>query len=104
MVDMLELIAFMGIPSAVTGLCFWIIQRNIIHRESNQDKQEEARKQNELFLIKGVGAAIALGEATARAIKDNKINGQMDDALEYAQHIKHEQKDFLSKQGVENLY
>lgn len=104
-IDSLSLVVFMGIPSAVTGLCFWTIQRSIVKRDEKRDKQEEARKKNELLLIKGVGAAIALGEATAESIKrlDSACNGKMSKALDYAQTVKHEQKDFLSEQGVSNF-
>ena len=104
-IDFLSLLALMGIPSAVTGLCFWAIQKSITRRDAKRDRQEEARKKNELLLIKGVGAAIALGEATAQSIKrlDSKCNGEMEKALEYARAVKHEQKDFLNEQGVKNF-
>jgi len=103
-IDMATVLAFMGVPSAVTGLCFWAIQRNITKRDAKRDELEKAREKNELLLIKGIGAAIALGEATARAIKDGKCNGELTAALEYAQKVKHEQKDFLTEQGLKNLY
>jgi len=103
-IDMLTVLAFMGVPSAVTGLCFWAIQRNISKRDAKREELDKAREKNELLMIKGIGAAIALGEATARAIKDGKCNGELAAALEYAQKVKHEQKDFLTEQGVKNLY
>ena len=81
--DMTGLLALMGIPSAITGFCFWLLQ------------------------IRGVGAAITLGEATARAVQripDAHCYGDMHEALEYAQKVKHEQQDFLREQGIENLY
>lgn len=58
------------------------------------------------YLIKSVGAAIALGEATARAVQripDAKCNGDMHAALEYAEKVKHEQKDFVNEQFVKNI-
>ncbi len=103
-IDMVTILAFMGVPSAVTGLCFWAIQRSIQKREAKREEIEKAREKNELLLIKSIGAAITLGEATARAIKDGKCNGELIAALEYAQKVKHEQKDFLTEQGVKNLY
>jgi len=103
-IDTMAILALMGVPSAVTGLCFWSIQRSIQKREAKREEIEKAREKNELLLIKGIGAAIALGEATARAIKDGKCNGELTAALEYAQKVKHEQKDFLTEQGVKNLY
>lgn len=105
--DIMGLIALMGIPSAITGFCFWLLQKNITKRDAAHDKQEVARKENELLLIRGVSAAIALGEATARAVQripDAHCNGDMHEALEYAQTVKHEQQDFLRRQGIENLY
>ena len=32
------------------------------------------------------------------------MNGELTAALEYAQKVKHEQKDFLTEQGVKNMY
>lgn len=105
--DFTTLLIAMSIPSAITGLCFWSIERKVIKRDKEQDKREEARKQSEIIMIKSVNAAIALGEATARAVEripDAHCNGDMHAALGYAEKIKHEQKDFLTEQGVEALY
>lgn len=102
--DATTILAFMGVPSAVTGLCFWAIQKNITKRDAKRDEVDKAREKNEILLIRSVGAAIALGEATAHAIRDGKCNGEMTAALEYAQKVKHEQKDFMTEQGVKNLY
>ena len=101
------LVIAMSIPSAITGFAFWAIERRIERREKIQDKKDEARKQNEIIVIRGVNAAIALGEATARAVQripDAHCNGDMHSALEYAERIKHEQKDFLTEQGVDAIY
>ena len=107
-----------SIPSAITGFCFWCIEQKIQkqskkredeekERREAQEKRERVREQNELLLIQGVGAAIALGEATAKAVQripDAHCNGDMHAALEYATEIKHKQKDFLARQGVEAMH
>lgn len=114
----LTIIISCGIPSCILGLGIWIIERKIQKRESNREKQREkeeierakrenAREKNEIYIIKSVGAAIALGEATARAVQripDAHCNGDMHAALEYAAKIKHEQKDFLNEQALKQLY
>lgn len=75
-----ELIVLLGIPSAVTGFCFWLLQRRITQQQARKDKEEETRRKEEaererlrekqeLLLIQGVRAAIALGEATAKAVQ-----------------------------------
>lgn len=115
--DITAIIIAASIPSALTGFCFWAIEHNIQKREEKDkeersrrqkevDKREANREQNEILLVKTVGAAIALGEATAKAvarIPDAHCNGDMHAALEYAAKVKHEQKDFLIARGVESL-
>ena len=112
------LIALMGIPSAVTGFCFWLLQRRITKQQDNKEKKEEEirkneeererlREKQELLLIQGVRASIALAEATAKAVQripDAHCNGDMHKALDYAEKVKHAQKDFLAEQGVHFLY
>ncbi|WP_407310890.1 serine/threonine protein kinase [Desulfosporosinus sp. SB140] len=103
-IDATTLLTFWSIPSAATGLCFWVLQKNMTKRDTKREELDKARKKNEILLIHSVGAAIALGEATAHAIRDGKCNGEMSAALEYAQKVKHEQKDFMTEQGIGNLY
>lgn len=102
--DIAQLVALMGIPSAITGLCFWMVERRLTKRDAELDRRDAARERNELLLVRSVGAAIALGEATATALKNGHANGETDAALEYAKRIKHEQKDFLTKQGIHAIY
>lgn len=96
-----------GIPTAFTGFCIWQLKRKIEKRERVEEEREKAREEHEIFMIQGTNAAIALGEATARAVQripDAHCNGDMHAALEYATKVKHEQKDFLTKQGIHALY
>lgn len=101
------LITLLGLPTAITGFCFWMLQRRITKREKAQEEREQAREQNEVLIIKGMGAAIALGEATAQAVQripDAHCNGDMHAALEYARKVKHEHKEFMTEQSVQALY
>ena len=80
-------------------------------RDRRRDKRERAqlaqqqRLQEQLMLklIESNWAAIALAEATAKAVQripDAHCNGDMHEALEYAARIKHSQKEFLAAQGI----
>lgn len=102
--DIGQLVAIMGIPSAITGFCFWMLQRRMTKRDEELDRREKAREKNEVLLVRSVGAAIALGEAAATALKNGHANGETEAALEYARQVKHEQKDFLTEQGVRSMY
>ena len=68
--DIAQLVALMGIPSAITGLCFWMVERRLAKRDAELDH----------------------------------ANGETEAALQYAQKIKHEQKDFLTEQGIHAIY
>ena len=99
----LAFVAAMGIPSAIMGLIIWRLERRIDKREKEQAAQEQGQKDLFVLVVQGTNAAIALGEATARAVQripDAHCNGDMHDALDYAADIKHKQKDFLTRQGV----
>lgn len=98
------LVTLLGIPTAITAFCSWMLQRRITKREEAQEAREKAREKNEVLIIRSTGAAIALGEATAEALKNGHCNGEMEAALEYARKVKHEQKDFLTEQGIHALY
>lgn len=105
------------LPSAMIGFCFWLLEWRIKRRDEKKEaeekkrraeekKREHLRERQELFLVQGVNAAIALGEATAKAVQripDAHCNGDMHAALKYAAEVKHAQKDFLMEQGVINI-
>ena len=105
-----EMLAVIGLPTAVTAFCFWMIEQRIIKREkAAQEKaaeREKAREDLQIMTIQSVNAAIALSEATARAVQripDAHCNGDMHAALEYAQKVKHEQKNFLNEQALKHI-
>ena len=94
------LVTLLGLPTAITAFCFWLLQQRITKRDKAQEEREQAREQNEVLII-------ALGEATAEAVQripDAHCNGDMHAALEYARKVKHEHKEFLTEQSVQALY
>ena len=99
-----NLITLMSIPSAITGFCFWVIQKNFNKYETKRDEKDKSKEKNELLIIKSIGASLSLGEATACALRDGKCNGELTAALDYARAVKHEQKDFMTEQSIKNLF
>lgn len=116
--NVLDILLIMSVPSAVTGFAFWIIERKMEGRERRErermaemrvqeEKREAVREQNEFLILQSVNASIALSEATAKAVQripDANCNGDMTSALEYAEKIKHQQREFLQRQGIQNIY
>lgn len=96
----------MGIPGAIMGLIVWRMEKKMSSRDKAREDKEASQEKLLLLLVKSSGAAIALGEATARAVQripDAHCNGDMREALDYATDIKHQQKDFLAEQGIHAL-
>lgn len=128
-----QIAALCGIPSALTvgivGFLFWLLEHKIAKKEAARVAQEEKlaavrekqeqklererqtrdenRREFEKNLLLTSNAALALSEATARAVQripDARCNGDMRDALNFAKKTKHEQRDFLAAQGIENIF
>lgn len=116
--DLFSLIIDIGIPSAVMGVFIWVWQRRYDERQKADKEEREARQKQvderelvreeaQFVILQSVQASIALGEATARAVQripDAHCNGDMHKALEYAEDIKHQQKDFLQRQAIKSIY
>ena len=100
--------AFLALmPSLVVGLIEWTYKRRVEKKDQAAAEREKNREQLEALNVQATWAAIALAEATARAVQripDAKCNGDMHAALDYAEKVKHSQKDFLAQQGIHALY
>ena len=121
-IDVWALIVAMGIPSAVTGFCFWLIQRKIQRRDKEREEKEareraehqrretekeKAREDLEVYLVKSINASITLGVATAKAVQripDAHCNGDMTKALEFVSDTRKDYRDFLMRQGIHAIY
>ena len=113
-----QILVTVGVPSGIFGFAVWLIERRIEQherrrteeakkRETLEAQREKSREELQICIYETSLAAIALGEATAKAVQripDAHCNGDMHAALEYAQKVKHEQKDFLREQALENLH
>lgn len=62
-------IAAMGIPSALMGLIAWRLRTRIEARDKAAEEKAKAQQELALILVKGTRASIALGEATAKAVR-----------------------------------
>ena len=99
----LQIVGIIGVPSLVMGIILWYIKRYFDKRDKKEETRERARIKNNVLLLMGVSASLALGEATAEAIKTQRCNGEMEEARVYALQVKHQIKDFMYQQGSENL-
>ena len=107
-----------GITAVVVGVIDYLSQsrtkkeiteemnRNKAERLELERKKEKTRKDFELCMIRGIMASNSLSEATAKAVQrlpDAHCNGDMTAALEEEENAKDELREFLARQGVDNI-
>lgn len=100
------IIAAASIPSAVVGLCFWILQKKIEEREKEREEKEHQQEALQIIILDGVNGAINLSEAVARAvqrIKDAHCNGDMHAALTEIEETKKRQQRMITEAGVHDI-
>lgn len=102
-----QLIAAMGIPSAITGLLVWWLKRYIDKRDKKREDRERNTEKLMLLIMQTSRATNILAEATAKAVQripDAHCNGDMTSALEQAAKIQKEEKDFIMDQGIRHIF
>lgn len=90
--------------SGLLGILIWKLKKQIDENEKAQQRREATRLEFEIFQIKMTSANAALGKANAIALKNGHCNGETSAALAYLEEVKHDQRDFLTKLGVEHIY
>lgn len=114
----METLVVWGIPTAITGFFFFLLQRKLdrqyADRKKSAEEQEERaleRDKNQeklmLALMQSTKAAVVLSEATAKAVQripDAHCNGDMTAALAAADKALCKQKDFLLEIGIHSIY
>lgn len=104
---MSEVLVFMGVPTAITGLVFWLIKRRIDRNEAKQIERENNHRQLILMMMQSTRANNIGIEAIARAVQripDAHCNGDMDAALEKMRNYQMAEKDFLVEQGINHIF
>lgn len=93
-----------AVVGGIVGLCFRRIEKRMDREAEARKEREEARRKYEIFQVKTLTAVTALSKANAIALKNGKCNGETKAALEYLDQVKHEQRDFLTEQGIDHLF
>lgn len=106
--DFWQTVAAIGLPgiiiTAAVGFICRRIEKRLDKEEAEKKKQDEARRQFERYLLQGQIATMTLCEANALALQHGRCNGETHAALEYMQKVKHEQRDFLTSQGIDHIF
>ncbi len=102
------LLAAFSLPSAVgaglVGLFFRRIEKRLDKEDKEREAKEATRREFEAFQTKGLAATMALCKANALALQNGRCNGETHAALEHMEEVKHDQRDFLVKQGIDHIF
>lgn len=106
--DFWQTVAAIGLPgiiiTAVVGFIVRRIEKRLDKEEAERKAQEEARRSFERYQLAAQTATMALCEANALALQNGRCNGETHAALAYLQKVKHEQRDFLTSQGIDHIF
>lgn len=104
METIVAIIAAAGLPSAILGFLIRRLEKRLDEEKKAKEEIERARKEYEGFQVQVLTAVTKLSEANAIALQNGKCNGETHRAMDYLDSVRHAQRDFLIKQGLDNIF
>lgn len=105
--EVIELIALFGIPSAITGLGVWFFKKRVDAQEKRQTEREENQEKLIYIIMQSTRANNVGIQAIARAVQripEAHCNGDMTAALEQMDKLAKEEKSFILEQGLKHIF
>lgn len=91
------------LPTLVTGIVLYMIQRKIRIRDEAVERRAKTRKRESLLQLKMLMASNKLTFAVAMAIKRGEPNGEVEEGIKAYSEAKNEYYAFLNEQAAEHL-
>jgi membrane protein implicated in regulation of membrane protease activity len=85
--------------SIVSGMVLFFLQRFFKRKEDNDKKRDEAKRRENILILKSIEAVGKLTYADAIAIRDGKTNGEMKAAVKAYNEANEELYNFLLEQS-----
>lgn len=99
--DLLTIIGVASLPGAIIAA---VIGMMLSRFEKKMDTKEETRSDRDFLLCKGVVASIELGTTQAKELQEKgHINGNTQQAYDYAMEVKHDIEDFYTRAGSNSM-
>lgn len=96
---MKELI-LMSIPSILSGVLLFFFKYYFSRFEKKAEERANAQQEETNLILSNINAIGGLSRKIAVCVKNNRVNGDMEEALEYYDKQRHELEDFLREQSV----
>jgi len=81
--------------SVVSGTALFLLQRWFRQKDKRDEEVERIKAKENILIIKSINAVGRLTEATAIALKDGKVNGEMHTALDEYSEVDKEMYNYL---------
>lgn len=88
---------YAAIPSVISGIVLYKINRS----SSRADEREKARIQENILILGNLDAIGSLSELATKCLQGQKLNGELQAALEYRKNQKHELEKHLIRVNAE---
>lgn len=100
-----EILGIASIPTAIIGAMIGAVIKTMFNKLiKNMDDKEEKRSDREFFICKGVIAAIEVATTQAKELQEKgHVNGNTQQACDYATDVKHDIEDFYIRAGSQSL-
>lgn len=102
-----EILAFLGIPTAIVGLVFWYLKRRIVASEKKQQEKTLNTEALILMMMQSTRANTVGITAIAKAVQripDAHCNGDMDSALKQMEEIQKKEQQFIIDKGIQYIF
>lgn len=95
--DSVIMIAASAIPSIISGTVLYLVNK----QGRKSEKMEALRVSESILVFENIDAVGTLADRAARCIKGEKVNGELDAAMEYRTCKKHELEKHLYEVNAE---
>lgn len=87
------------VGSVISGMALFFLQRFFKKKEEQDKIKEEARRKENILILKSIDANGKLTYANTIAIRDGRTNGELKDALKDYHKIRDELYEYLLEQN-----
>ncbi len=85
--------------SVISGMTLFFLQRFFKNKEKQDKLKEEARRKENILILKSIDAIGKLTYSNAVALRDGRTNGELKEALKDYHNIREELYDYLLEQN-----
>ena len=88
--------------SVISGMTLFFLQRFFKKKEEQDKQKEDARRKENVLILKSIDAIGKLTYANAIAIKDGRTNGELKDAIKDYHQVREDLYNFIIEESTKS--